>query len=196
MIIDNIKAGKRGNILVYADGQYLLSLPREVFLKTKLKVGYDLSEEEAGKISSEVNAYKASAKALNLLSYRAHSKKELESKLCRTLGEDAAKDAAEKMERVGLVNDEQYAESYAYHLSSSKLYAAKRIAFELSRKGISQEIISNVLGEAEAQEEENIRKIISKRPANNEKEKRRLTAYLMRLGYDWSQISQYLKSED
>lgn len=196
MIITDIKPGRKGNILVYADGKYLLSVPREVFLKSSINRGSEITEKEIENITFEINSYKAKSRALNLLSYRAHSKKELEDKLKRKLGEESAKIATEKMEKIGLLNDENYAREFANHLQKNKMYAKKRIAYELSKKGINDEVISDVLNNLEMDEDEALEKIVSKKTIENEEDKRRLIAHLMRLGYSWSQINRFLKSDD
>ena len=72
MIITDIKPGRKGNILVYADGKYLLSVPREVFLKSSITRGSEITEKEIENITFEINSYKAKSRALNLLSYRAN----------------------------------------------------------------------------------------------------------------------------
>lgn len=193
MTITNIKTGKKGNILIYADGEYVLSVPREVFLKAFLKKGDTISKKDILSLSEQTNAYKANFKALNLLSYRAHSKKELEEKLKHRIDEKSAKIATEKMENIGLINDEAYAKEYAMHLSKNKMYSLKRISFELSKKGIEHDIISKVFEEIEINEEENIQKILSKKTFSNEKEKKRVIAYLIRLGYSWEKIIKFLE---
>lgn len=196
MIITDIKPGRKGNILVYADGKYILSVPREIFLKSGMNRGSKIDEREIENINFEIDSFKAKSRALNLLSYRAHSKKELQDKLKRRLDEKSAKIAADKMEQIGLLNDENYARDFASHLQKNKMYAKKRISYELSKKGIDEEIISEVLNNLELSEDETLEKAVSKKSIENEKEKRRLIAHLMRLGYSWSQINRFLKSED
>ena len=196
MIITDIKPGRKGNILVYADGKYILSVPREIFLKSGINRGSEIDEKDIENITFEIDSYKAKSRALNLLSYRAHSKKELQDKLKRRLDEKSAKIAADKMEQIGLLNDENYARDFASHLQKNKMYAKKRISYELSKKGINEEIISEVLDNLELSEDETLEKAASKKSSENEKEKRRLIAHLMRLGYSWSQINRFLNSED
>lgn len=189
MIITSIKPGNKNNILIYADNKFLISIPREVFLKSNVKVGMHIEHQEVNKLLNEKNTFEAKKKALNLLSYRAHTKKELFEKVKRRLGETSAQEATKKMEEIGLLNDEEYALNYARYLSKAKLYAVKRIKYELKSKGIDKEIISKVLEDSEIDEDASINKIISKKHIENEKDKKRLIAYLLRLGYNWEQIN-------
>ena len=81
MIITSFKKSKRGNILIYADKKYFASIPDEVFIKQGFKIGGYIDEKILSAALTDINNYKAKERALNLLSFRAHSKKELEQKL-------------------------------------------------------------------------------------------------------------------
>ena len=195
MKITSLKAGKRGSILVYADGEYILSVPREVFLKTNIKIGYEITDEEIETISSEVEFYKAKSRAYNILSYRSHSKKELEEKIKRKTGILNPERVVSKMEEIGLIDDKKYALEYASHLFKNKLYGIKRIAFELSKNGISKENINFAIENLDMNEYENIQKIVSKKNMEDEKEKKKTIANLIRRGYSWEKINSVLNND-
>ena len=141
MVITSIKKSKKGNILIYADNNYIASILPEVFLKSGLKVGSYIDEEILEKLNEEINLNKAKEKALRLLSFRAHSKQELKNKIQNSLGEKYAEKATEKMENLGLINDKEFAFTYAKELFLKKLYAVKRVKYELAKKGIENNII-------------------------------------------------------
>lgn len=194
MVVTGIKNSKKGNILIYADNNYLVSVLPEVFSKSGIKVGSYIDENILENLREKINLTKAKEKALNLLSFRAHSKKELTDKVKRSLGEKCAEDAVNKMEKLGLINDEEFANSYAKELFERKLYSIKRIKYELSKKGISSDISEKIMSSFDFDEPENIKKILSKKKftqetKNNEKEYRKMVAYCQRLGYSWSDIS-------
>ena len=195
MKITSLKAGKRGSILVYADGEYILSVPREVFLKTNIKMGYEITDEEIENISSDIEFYKAKSRAYNILSYRAHSKKELGEKIKRKTGISNPEKVVSKMEEIGLIDDKKYALEYASHLFKNKLYGIKRIAFELSKKGISKENINFAIENLDMNEYENIQKIVSKKNIQDEKEKKKTIANLIRRGYSWEKINSVLNND-
>ena len=192
MIITDIKSNKKEKILIFADGEYLFSIPLEVFMKNKLKKGDYIDEEIMQHILCDVNANKAKEKALRLLSLRAHSKKELKDKIKNSADEISAESAVQKMEDLGLIDDYSFAKSYACELSSKKYYSIKRIEFELSKKGISSDIVNEVLNEVDIDEEENVNLFLEKKyfgKQMDEKTKRRMIAALERLGYAWHHIS-------
>lgn len=194
MIITAIKKSKKGNVLIYADGKYLTSVFPEVFLKHNLKVGSYIDDEILEELTKEVTLNKAKEKALRLLSFRAHSKKELENKITRSLGPDYAKEAASKMEELGLLNDKEFAVSYAKELIFRKFHAVSRVKRELSEKGISGDIVDLALEEIDPDEDENIKALLEKRyfskgkSLKDDKEFRKAAMYCQRLGYSWSQI--------
>lgn len=194
MKITAIKKSKKGNILIYADGVYLASVFPEVFFKHNLKIGDYIDSDILKNLTEEVNINKAKEKALKILSLRAHSKKELENKITRTIGSEYAKKATEKMESLGLINDKEFAISYAKELIFRKFHSTARVRFELAEKGISDDIINSVIDEINPNEEENIKNILEKRyfskgkSLSDEKEFRRAVSYCQRLGYQWLQI--------
>ena len=86
--------------------------------------------------------------ALRILTGRDHSKYELTQKLIRkgfTL-EDTERAVAE-CERLDYINDERTSQVYIRQLSS-KGYGLKRIRLEMSKKGLSDDVIQNILAEA------------------------------------------------
>lgn len=194
VIITSIKKSKKGNILIYADNTYLASVLPEVFLKSGLKIGSYIDDEILESLNEEINSSKAKEKALRLLSFRAHSKHELKNKIKNSLGEKYAEEATEKMENLGLINDKEFAFLYAKELFFKKLYSIKRVKYELTKKGVENNIIEETLSKIDINEEENIKKIFLKKHADkntteNEKELRKLVSYCQRLGYSWSVIS-------
>lgn len=199
MIITKIEKSKKGNIWIYADNNYLTSLSPEVFLKSKLKVGDYIDEEILKKINADSDRHKAKEKALRLLSFRAHSKKELENKIKLSSTDESAQHAVNKMEELGLVNDLEFSKAYAKELSCLKYYSINRIKYELLKKGVDKSVISEAIEEIEIDEENNIKKFMqSKRYLclDDEKVKRRALNALQRLGYSWSQINSVINTKD
>lgn len=199
MIITKIEKSKKGNILLYADNNYLTSLSPEIFFKNQLKVGDYVDEDILNRISTEYERFKAKEKALRLLSFRIHSKKELENKIKLHSTEDCAQYAADKMEELGLLNDLEFSKAYAKEMSSRKYYSLSRIKYELLRKGVNKSLILEALDEVEMDEEFNIKKFIEVKyhgKIDDEKVKRRAVSALQRLGYNWSQISAIVNMKD
>ena len=199
MKITKLNFSKKGNVVIYADEEYLMSVPHEVFLKSKIKLNSCVTKEEVEEILKNANDYKAKEKALRLLSFRAHSKQELKNKIKRVSDEAAAESAAQKMEELGLINDTSYAEAYAKELFFRKFYSIKRVKYELSKKGIDKDIISEAIDEISPDEEDILKTAFDRKFYNKiktEKDMNRAYMYFGRLGYSFSQINSLFNSVD
>ena len=190
MLITAIEPRRKGLSALFIDGEFVMNLDTQALLENRFDVGRELDDDELKEMIELSNERRAKEKALWLISYRDHSKKELKEKIQRTCDSDAAEKAVERMEELGLVNDEVFAQRYARKLLLQKKMTRRAAAFELSRKGIDKETAEAVLEEIEVDYRENIREIIEKKYRNisDEKIKRRAAASLQRLGYGWDDI--------
>ena len=199
MKITKLSFSKKGNVVIYADEEYLMSVPHEVFLKSKIKLNSCVTKEEVEEILKNANDYKAKEKALRLLSFRAHSKQELKNKIKRVSGDASAESATQKMEDLGLINDKNYALTYAKELFFRKFYSIKRVKYELSKKGIDKDIISEAIDEISPDEEDILKTAFDRKFYNKiktEKDMNRAYMYFGRLGYSFSQINSLFNSVD
>lgn len=192
---------RKGLVQLYLDGEAAVKIDRETFALSGLKLGDELDDEELHDLIQRSERRRAQEKALYLLEYRSHSKKELEDKIARAAASrDAARAAAEHMEELGLVNDEAYARELARTLFTRKRYGANRVRQELRLKGIDDELIQELLEEYGDEEEtlQNLHAVLEKKyPAWQEDEKVRRRAYaaLQRMGYSHEQIRRGLTEE-
>ena len=86
-------------------------------------------------------------KALDVISRREHSEKELENKLLKKFESSELIDLViERLKTNNLLNDERYAEMYV-RIRKRKGFGPKRIGYELSSRGINNSISSQVLDE-------------------------------------------------
>ena len=190
MLITAIEPRRKGLSALFIDGEFVMNLDTQALLENRFDVGRELDDDELKEMIELSNERRAKEKALWLISYRDHSKKELKEKIQRTCDSDAAEKAVERMEELGLVNDEVFAQRYARKLLLQKKMTRRAAAFELSRKGIDKETAEAVLEDIDVDYRENIREIIEKKYRNigDEKIKRRAVAALQRLGYGWDDI--------
>ena len=86
-------------------------------------------------------------KALDIISRREHSEKELENKLLKKFDStELIYLVIEKLKANNLVNNNRYAEMYV-RIRKRKGFGPKRIGYELSTRGISSSVSSEVLDE-------------------------------------------------
>ena len=69
----------------------------------------------------------AKEKALNLLEFRAHSRKEIFDKLRRFTDAQTAGEVADALEEAGLINDEEYAYQCAHDLMELRFFGPNRV---------------------------------------------------------------------
>ena len=196
MKITDIRPRRKGLSAVYIYGEYALSLDTQTLLEHRIDIGRELDDEELHDLIESSNERRAKEKALWLISYRSHSKKELRDKIRRTCDRQSAEKAVERMEELGLVNDRDYAERCAQTLIFTKHMSKRGAAMELRRKGIESEIIDEVLGDIEVDEREQIQAVIERKypKIGDEKIRRRAVAALQRLGYGWDDIKAVIES--
>ena len=190
MLITAIEPRRKAMSALYLDGEYVMNLDTRTLIENRFDVGKDIDDEDLHEIIRLSNERRAKEKALWLISYRDHTKKELADKIKRTCDEESADKAVERMEELGLVNDESYALHYAQKLIFTKHMSKNAVVYELARKGIDKELAAEILDEIEVDSSEQIRIIIDKKYKNisDEKIRRRAVAALQRLGYRWDEI--------
>ena len=190
MLITAIEPRRKGLSALFIDGEFAMNLDTQALLENRFDVGRDISDEDLKEMIELSNERRAKEKALWLISYRSHSKRELKDKIRRTCDDSSAEKAVERMEELGLVNDEEYARQFARKLLLQKKMARRAAMLEMSRKGVDKETAEAALDEVDVDYRENIRYIIEKkyRDIGDEKIKRRAVAALQRLGYGWDDI--------
>ncbi len=201
MTITNIVPKRKKLSAVYIDGEYALKIDTETIISSPYSVGSEISDDELKELVEMSGEKRAKEKALWLLSNRDHSKRELETKIRRTEDADAAKKAVERMEELGLVDDEKFAERYAEQLINIKHLSVKGAKYKLLEKGIDKDLADEILDELSPDPREHIEILIERKYKNNlkdEKGRRRTVAALQRMGYSWSDIKAVMSnySED
>lgn len=112
--------------------------------------------------------------------------------------EEAAARAVERMQELGLLNDDDYAQRYARDLSERKHFGMHRVKQEMRRKGLSPDQIEDAVALLDDAPEEQIRELLLKKYPlawEDERVKRRAFAALARLGYSAGDIRRALQME-
>lgn len=188
-------------VQLFLDGEAAVKVDAETFLRSGLKPGDELTDEELHQLILASDARRANEKALYLLEHRDHSKKELAEKIARTAASrEAAQNAADRMEELGLIDDEAYARRRAKELFERKRYGAMRVRQELRMKGISGELIDQLVEEySGGLAGENIAAILDRKYQGwqqDEKLRRRAFAALQRMGYSYDEIREGMRRDE
>ncbi len=183
---------------LFIDGEYVMNLDAQTLIENRFDVGREIDDEELKDIIEKSNERRAKEKALWLISYRSHSKKELFDKLRRDYDEESAQKAVDRLEELRLLNDEEFARAYARKLIYGKKLSIRAAEYELLRKGINKATAEQALSELEYDAQTQIIDFINKKykNINDEKIRRRAVAALQRKGYGWDDIKSALESLD
>ena len=195
--------GKGTKIHISADGEYVLTVDEEFWYSCGHRSGENIDEQQFLKLKSDILHRNAQSKALDMLSRRDYSQKELKDKLRKKFDDDIASDISEKMKDLGLINDESYAERLARDYAERRLMPPERIKYELISKGIEREYAEGVVEELGIDPREQIAELLSRkysRKLGSEHDRKRTAAALSRMGYGYGDIravmSEFASDED
>ena len=195
MTVTDIVPKRKRLSALYIDGEFAVKVDTETILASPVSVGSEITDEQLRELIESSDRKRAKEKALWLLSSRDHSSRELEEKIRRTHNADSAHRAVERMEELGLVDDEKFARRYADELINVKHLSAKAARYKLTAKGIDRDLADEILEELDPDPREHIQALIETkylRSLSDEKGRRRTVAALQRLGYSWGDISAVL----
>ena len=195
MQITAIEPRKKGLSALYIDGEFAMKLDTEVILAHRFDVGREITDEALHDCVLDSDRKRCKDKAMWLISFRDHSRRELLDKLRKDYPEDVAEAAVDRLEELGLIDDGRYARRYTADLVNLKHLSERGIRQKLREKGIDRNLIDEILEETEVDEDEQIRMIIEKKYASklgDEKIRRRAVAALQRLGFGYQSIKSVL----
>lgn len=195
MILTDFRMTKRGMFALYADGEFLMSIHPDVFAASGLSVGSEIDEERLEELRAEAELKRAKEKAFTLLSYQEYTSHQLKERLCRSVGEEAAGEAVERMEELGLIDDDDYAERFAQDLSVRKHYGILRIRQEMRRKGLSREQIESATAQLREDPQEQLLYLLEKKyplAVEDERVRRRAYGAMLRMGYPADEVRRAL----
>ena len=197
MLVTAVEPRRKSLSALYIDGEFAMKLDTETLLINHIKAGVEISDEQLHQLIEDSNNKRAKEKALWLISYRDHSKKELVDKIKRTSSEESAVATVERLTELGLVNDEAYARRYFKELTQGSKHLSPRGArYKLMEKGIDRELIDAIVEETDIDEREQIRTIINNKYRSfnaDEKSKKRTVAALQRKGFRWEDIKSVME---
>ena len=186
---------KNNKIKIYADGEFLFTVPAALWYSSRFHEGDKVSQAELSELKNQADLSLCFDSAMRMLSLRAHSEYELRHKLSLKFPPEAVKAATERLHSLGLLDDEKFALLFAEELYEKKKYAPRRILVELKNRGISSQIAENAINGLDIDKEIGIIKVIEKYKINEQstpKEKDRVIRRLLNMGYSFSDISRYI----
>ncbi|MBC1727419.1 recombination regulator RecX [Listeria seeligeri] len=131
---------------IFVDEKYNFSVDEEVLARFQLMKGKQLTEAEIEEIKQADMVRKGLNKAINFLSHRVRSEKEIRDYLRKQEMEPYAIDAIlQKLADMDYINDAEFAELFTKTQIKTTLKGPRTIERELVEKGLTREIISQVI---------------------------------------------------
>lgn len=208
---------KQGRWLVWLEDASIVRVGEGDVVALGLYAGKELSDEEGEALAAAGGKSKLMERAVDLLSLRPMSRKELLDKLCapprpkrekypyeklddmidpeilqaqaETL-RGQAEGVADRLTDLGLLNDGEYARTVVRHYAA-KGYGPRKIRDELYRRGVPREFWEDAVEEREPDECQ-IDKLARQKLRGAELTRenlKKVSDYLARRGYGWEEIS-------
>lgn len=199
-----IQKKRKTRCSIFLDEKFGFGLFQDVVFKYGLKKGDSLTEQQIEEILLSEEKKRAKERALNFLSHRDRSEKEIRTKL-KDIGFDEKiyEWVIDDLKRIKLIDDEKF----ALHFANTKMITRPMGEFllikELKQKGISNELIEQtveqvyrerdqltVAAELASQRKRQLKNI------EEVKVKKRVSDFLIRRGFNWDIVSQVLEQWD
>lgn len=200
MEITKIQALTKQKYRIFLDGESAFAVYKGELSRYHLEEGAVLPPEVYEELVNRVLKKRATLRAMHILERTDKTEAQLRRKLEESeYPKEAVESAIAYVTSYGYLDDRRYAEHYIEWKKQGKGKA--RLKMELVQKGISREIIEEVLESTDFGEtREMIRQIILKKRKidipMNEKEKQRLYGFLMRKGFSSSDILAVMREEE
>ncbi len=199
MIITKIQRlrGKRSRYGVHLDGSLALELSDWTIGKFGLRTGDDLDEQMVNKIKSAEAETRAKNIAINYLSYRLRSSKEVIDHLIKKgFTRECAEDITHQLQAIRMIDDMKFAQTFVRDRLKRKPTGQALLRQQLLARGIPSVSIDSVLAELISPQSQQAsalqaakRKIQltrhSTKKIDAEKRKKRLLDFLLRRGFSY-----------
>lgn len=181
---------------LYLDDEFFCGISVELCVKFGLKKGQEIDENELKEIVFEDEKSKAMNKATNYISSSLKTAKQIRDYLRKKEYSPQTIDyVVDKMEEYKYLDDEAYAKAFVstYYNKYGKL----KLKTMLKSKGVSEEIIDNVLNDEDSPRESSIIRVAEKYLRNKEitrESLNKLSRFLYSRGYEFDEINSYVSS--
>ena len=141
---------------------------------------------------------KEKSKVLKYVLYKKRTKQEIKNKFSGSIESEMLNDIIDELEEIGYVNDNEYIKKSINEFIKLNNLSLKEVRYKLMAKGISNDLIDDYMQEnsedMENYEIESAKKMILKK--QNQMEEDELIKYLIKKGYQTSNIRQAIENMD
>lgn len=197
---------KKDQYTLTLDDDRCFSVNKEIIVKYRLQSGTEINEEQLRSRIWEANVKTASDLALNYLTYRSRTKKQLYDYLKRKgFEESELEEVIRRMEEYRFLDDGEFARRWVQSKKTGKPVGRRKIAYELKSKGIAQDVLESALDTLTVEEEQQQACKLAEKAALKyrhlpyRQRMAKISQALLRRGFDWEIIScalRYISGEE
>lgn len=193
--ITNIVKSGKDKYSVYLDGSFYCFLNSETIVKSGFKTGKNVEKADIETAQFENEKLVAFDKALKYLSAIKSEKQVKDYLFGKGYAAKTVKYVVDKLHEYNYLNDELYAKAYISNYQHKK--GKRLISFELESKGVSREIINNLMEDFDENDEiinALADKFLKNKPKDN-KTAKKLMNHLFSKGYSFDKINKVVKNK-
>lgn len=196
MTVTGIKPDKKHLTKLLLDEDFEILIDNDALLESGISVGTDLTDEDLKNLKYESDYKRAKGRALWYLDRMDYTEKVLYEKLLKAgFGKKASAAVIARFCELGIIDDRRYAERMAERLMDSNV--SKREAMhKMLLKGLSYDLIKEMLENSETDEEEKIKNLLEgkyARKLTEEKGAEKVYAALVRKGFSYGVVRSAMK---
>jgi regulatory protein len=196
-----VQQKKKNRCSIFLDDEFGFGLHQEVVFHFGLKKGDKLTEAQIEEILYSEEKKKATERALNFLSHRDRSEKEMRTKLKQVGFEEKIINLViDDLKRLQLIDDKKFSMSFAKNTLFTRPVGEFLLKNELKQKGLSDDLIAETVDSLyKAKSQFDIafelarkrKKLVSH--LDEIKAKKRVSDFLARRGFSWDIVLQIIE---
>lgn len=201
-VITKIEVQKRNKdrVNIYINEEYAFSLSSELVYKEGLKLKQTIDIDKMKKVAKEDSYIKCKEAALRIVEKTYKTQKEIKDKLfLKGYDENTIDRTIEFLEEYNFIDDKNYTRMYVS--DKIKKQGANKIKYELTKKGVSEELIKDQISNIDKDSEKEVAyllaekkySILKKREGDKYKLSQKLYRFLISKGYEYDIVSEIVK---
>ena len=199
-----VQKKRKNRCSIFLDDEYAFGVDQEIVFQFGLKKGDVLTDQQIEEISINEEKKRAKDRALNFLSYRDRSEKEIRTKL-KDVGyqEDIIDWVIGELQRLKFLDDQRFAQSYAQTQMITRPMGEYFLKRELKQKGLDADLIEQTVEKVYEEKDQlsialELAQQRKKRYSDIDemKAKKRMSDFLLRRGFSWDVVSEVLEQWD
>lgn len=181
---------------IFVGGEYSFSLTANQLLERKIHKGVELSLADIEKFKKISDDGKLLQKSYDKLARRMHSEKEIRDYLySKKASPETINAIIDKLHDLKLLNDTAFASQWIENRRQFKHRSTRALSAELQQKGISREIINNLLHDSDDENKQALKRLAQKKHRQARyKDEQSLTKYLIGKGFAYAEVKDVVSS--